>query len=189
MVSWWMTISLATLLSGDHAAPVGDDPKCTNEYVTTWETQFREKEEVECTNVLKTVPVMVSKLEPRKICEENTEEITKRSVQEVIVPFNEDIGLSCHTELEQVWKNSSVELVSKECKTVLKKIPFKVSSKRELKQVCDEIKNPFDNEENDLKIIKIPENDDDELGQGYPPKPIVLPCWSGTECPSDFITV
>merc|ERR1719328_428657 len=207
MVCWQMKIILATLLVGDHAAPVDNVHECRTEYVTTWETQYHETEEEECTKILKKVPVMISKLEPKKICEEIEEDTIKTSVQEVVEPFTEDdVKFSCHTEHVKIWKHSHVELISKECKTVTKKIPVEVS-KMETKKVCDEVIDPFDeaidsfdeaidpfdesyydyDKSVDVKIIAL--NDNDEPEQKYPPKPAKLPCWSGTECPSDLITV
>jgi len=244
MVCWQMKIILATLLVGDHAAPVDNVHECRTEYVTTWETQYHETEEEECTNILKKVPVMISKLEPKKICEEIEEDTIKTSVQEVVEPFTEhDIKFSCHTEHVKIWKHSHVELISKECKTVTKKIPVEVS-KMETKKDCDEVIDPFDeaidsfdeaidpfdeaidpfdesyydyetsddDNENEVRIalidpsdetnfdydtsdnaneneVGIALNDNDEPEQKYPPIPAKLPCWSGTECPSDLITV
>jgi len=237
MVCWQMKIILATLLVGDHAAPVDNVHECRTEYVTTWETQYHETEKEECTNILKKVPVMISKLEPKKICEEIKEDTNKTSVKEVVEPFTEDdIKFSCHTEHVKIWKHSHVELISKECKTVTKKIPVEVS-KMETKKVCDEVIDPFDeaidpfdeaidpfdesyydyetsddDNENEVRIalidpsdetnfdydtsdnaneneVGIALNDNDEPEQKYPPIPAKLPCWSGTECPSDLITV
>merc|ERR1719328_329216 len=211
MVCWQMKIILATLLVGDHAAPVDNVHECRTEYMTTWETQYHETEKEECTNILKKVPVMISKLEPKKICGEVEEDTNKTSVQKVVEPFTEDyVKFSCHTEHVKIWKHSYVELISKECKTVTKKIPVEVS-KMETKKDCDEVIDPFDEaidsfdeaidpfdesyydydtsdnaNENEVGIAL---NDNDEPEQKYPPIPAKLPCWSGTECPSDLITV
>ena len=138
-----MTVSiiLATSQSGSHAAPVDvDDPKCRTEFITIMETQYHEVEEEECTNIHKKVPVMVSKLEPRKVCGENQEENLdlRTSVDIACSNCHDDTTqFNCHTEHVKVWKHRLVELDNKECKTVLKKVPVEVGKLVE-KTVCDE---------------------------------------------------
>merc|ERR1712227_456259 len=150
---------------------MGNVHECRTEYMTTWETQYHETEKEECTNILKKVPVMISKLEPKKICKEIEEDTNKASVQEVVEPFTEDnVKFSCHTEHVKIWKHSYVELLSKECKTVTKKIPVEVS-KMETKKICDEVIAPFDesyydyetsddDNENEVRIALIDPSDE-----------------------------
>ena len=152
-----VTVMLTTLLSGDQAVPINNavGPGCRTEYVTTWERQYLHAEDEECKNVIKKVPVKISKLEPKKICNQ----------------------LSCKTEQVRVWVHQDYEVVTKECETVQREVPTLVSKKVK-KTVCDDFN--YDDHDNNIISNEIDNN---------PPKAMELPCWSGSLCPSDTISI
>merc|ERR1712227_436270 len=180
-----MTISLilSTLLSGDQAAPVnndGDGPVCEVEYVTAWETQYQETEEEECKDVHKKVPIKVSKLVSKTICDEEQE-------KNVVDPYDNEF--SCHTEHVKIWEYQYIEDVEKECETVHQKVPVQVSNLvkkivcHELDEVIDDVFDTADDVVDTIDVTVFDTNYDNYENKedlNLPPNVMELPCWSGS---------